>query len=93
MYQDRRYLFRHEGNNNGSFGILELLCDLSYVKDVEGKQTYVITAKGWKKIDVLLHEEYTIRQGFIAMSFCDETQNIREAFRDALFYDALVVLI
>lgn len=84
MYQDRRYLFEHEGNNNGSFGILELLCDLGYVKDVDGKQTYVITAEGWKKIDVLLHEEYTISQGFIAMSFCDETQNIREAFRTAI---------
>ena len=42
MHQDRRYLFEHERNNNGSFGVLELLCDLGYVKDVDGKQTYVI---------------------------------------------------
>lgn len=84
MYQERRYLFEHESNNKGSFGVLELLCDLGYVKDVDGKQTYVITAEGWKKIDVLINEEYTIRQAFIAMSFGDETKEIREAFRTAI---------
>jgi len=84
MYQDRRYLFEHESNNNGSFGVLELLCDLGYVKDVDGKQTYVIAAEGWKKIDVLINEEYTIKQAFIAMSFGAETKEIREAFRTAI---------
>ncbi len=84
MYQERRYLFEHESNNNGSFGVLELLSDLGYVKDVDGKQTYVITAEGWKKIDVLINEEYTIKQAFIAMSFGDETKEIREAFRTAI---------
>lgn len=57
---------------------------MKYIKDVDGKQTYVITAEGWKRIDVLLNEEYAIRQGFIAMSFCNETRNIREAFRTAI---------
>lgn len=84
MYQERRYLFEHESNNNGSFGVLELLSDLGYVKDVDGKQTYMITAEGWKKIDVLINEEYTIKQAFIAMSFGDETKEIREAFRTAI---------
>lgn len=83
-YRDRRYLFEHELNNTRTFGILELLCDMGYIKDVDGKQTYVITAEGWKKIDDLLNKEYTIRQGFIAMSFCDETKAIREAFRTAI---------
>lgn len=83
-YQERRYLFEHESNNVGTSGVLEILCDLGYVKDVKGNQTYVITAEGWKKIDVLLNEEYTVRQGFIAMSFGNETREIREAFRTAI---------
>lgn len=57
---------------------------MGYVKDVDGKQTYVIAAEGWKRIDILLNEEYTIRQGFIAMSFGEETRKIREAFRVAI---------
>lgn len=93
MYQDRRYLFEHESNNNGSFGVLDLLCDLGYVKDVDGKQTYVITADGWKRIDILLNEEYTIRQGFIAMSFSEETRKIREAFRTAISSSGHIVRI
>ena len=84
MYSERRYLFEHERNNAGTFGVLELLCDLGYVRDAEGRQIYVITAEGWKKIDVLMNEKYTIQQGFIAMSFCDETKRIREAFRTAI---------
>lgn len=84
FYHERRYLFEHERNNVGTFGVLELLRDFGYVRDVDGNKTYVITAEGWKKIDVLINEEYTIRQGFIAMSFGDETKKIREAFRAAI---------
>lgn len=84
FFHERRYLFEHESNNVGTFGVLELLHDLGYVKDVDGRKTYVITAEGWKKIDVLINEEYTIRQAFIAMSFGNETKEIREAFRTAI---------
>lgn len=84
LYHERRYLFEHESNNAGSFGVLELLCDLGYLKDTDCRKTYVITAEGWKKIDILINEEYTIRQAFIAMSFGDETKQIRESFRTAI---------
>lgn len=84
MWQDRRISFEHERNNSGISGVTLLLEDLGCVKAVDHGQIYTITAAGWQKIDELRKEEQTVKQGFIAMSFRNETKPIREAFRKAI---------
>lgn len=83
-WQEKRLSFEHEYNNNHSCGVMKLLLDLGYVKDPDNNECYVITAAGWQKIDELRKEEQIVHQGFIAMSFRDETKPIREAFRKAI---------
>lgn len=80
----KRICFENESNNTHSCGIMRILEDFGYVKDPNNNETYTITASGWQKINDLNKEEQIINQGFIAMSFRDETQNIREAFRTAI---------
>lgn len=83
-WTEKRLSFEHEGNNSHSCGAMKLLEDLGYVKDPDKDECYIITASGWKKIDELQKEELIINQGFIAMSFKEETKPIREAFRKAM---------
>lgn len=85
FWKDRRLSFELEDNNNHSCGVLKLLEDLGYVKDTGiSSENYIITAMGWQKIDDLRKQEQTLKQGFIAMAFGKETENIREAFRAAI---------
>lgn len=81
---DRRTSFEHELNNNYRCGVIQLLVDLGYVKDPQDNYCYTITAEGWQKIDELRKTEQVVQQGFIAMSFREETKPIREAFRTAI---------
>lgn len=83
-WNEKRLSFEHEYNNNHSCGVMKLLLDLGYVKDPDDNECYVITAAGWQKIDELRKEEQIVHQGFIAMSFREETKPIREAFRKAM---------
>lgn len=83
-FHEKRLSFEHEGNNNHSCGVMKLLQDLGHVKDPNNDGCYVITATGWQKIDELRKEEQIVHQGFIAMSFREETKPIREAFRKAM---------
>jgi nucleoside 2-deoxyribosyltransferase len=83
-WRDRRLSFEHKMNNNHSCGVMKLLLDLGYVKDPDNTECYSISAAGWLKIDELQKEEQIIHQGFIAMSFREETKPIREAFRTAM---------
>lgn len=83
-WKEKRLSFEHEDNNNHSSGVIKLLLDFGYVKDPDGDDCYIITADGWQKIDELQRKELIINQGFIAMSFKDDTKPIREAFRTAM---------
>lgn len=90
----RRMVFGDTEDSTGSVGMLRLLEDLGYVKDSQNCDFYSITAHGWQKIDEMRKEEQIVRQGFIAMSFRDETITIREAFRKAIVesgYSAVVI--
>lgn len=80
----RRVLFEHETNNSASYGMFNILTDLGYLKDPEGKEYYMITVTGWQKIEELRKNEQILQQAFIAMAFCKETEKIREAFRTAI---------
>lgn len=65
-------------------GMYELLSELGYLRLRGDKKHFTITAEGWKKIDSLKKLSKTINQGFIAMSFQEQTKSIREAFRLAI---------
>lgn len=80
----KRAIFEHEDNNFHVPGMMLLLEDLGYLKDPTNSANYFITATGWQKIDELYRNEKAIRQGFIAMSFQDETKPIRNAFKQAM---------
>lgn len=84
MWTERRILFEHEINNVHRSGMARILEDLGYLKDPKNHENYSITAHGWQKIDELRKEEQIVHQGFIAMSFREETRPIREAFRTAM---------
>lgn len=60
----------------------ELLVDMGYAR--RDLQMYYITAKGWQHIDELNNSKKDKNQGFIAMSFKEETKTIREIFRKAI---------
>ena len=83
-YAHRRILFEHESNNSGSSGVLMLLNDLGYLSKLEYSEQYRITAKGWEKINELISKEEEIKQGFIAMSFSQDANIIREVFHRAI---------
>lgn len=82
---DRRMIFEHNINNNSSYGIIKILIDLGYLKIINQKnQEYMISAEGWKKIDELRNKMLISKQAFIAMQFGEQTNNIREAFKQAI---------
>ena len=83
-YREKRLSFEHMRNNNLDYGVINLLEDLGYVKADEAFARHIITAVGWQKIDELRKQEQVVQQGFIAMSFREETRPIREAFRTAM---------
>ena len=63
-------------------GILNALCELGYLsRDLS--RCYCISAKGWEKVSELEKAESN-NQGFIAMSFSDNTKTISESFKKAI---------
>ena len=78
-----RMVFENKKDFMLNSGILQLLADLGYLDKCK-IANYRISAEGWKKIDEMRKSESEIRQGFIAMSFCDKTQGIRNNFRKAI---------
>ena len=70
--------------SKGVRGVVSFLNELGYLKKSAGEHCYTITAKGWQEIDSIRRKSKEVRQGFIAMSFRDETKSIRESFRTAI---------
>ena len=65
-------------------GVVGILMELGYLTKATVRDMYIITAKGWQEIDTIRRKNKESKQGFIAMSFRDETKSIREAFRSAI---------
>ena len=71
--------------------VLSMFSDLGYIKwhseiktyHNEGSK-YSITAKGWEKVSQLRQTNEVSNQGFIAMSFAQETNNIKDCFMKAI---------
>lgn len=78
-YHDYRLFF---SDANGIRGKLFVLEDLGYVRH-PGKG-WIISAEGWKHIEELRKKHAEVKQGFIAMSFSEETKGIRESFKKAI---------
>ncbi|MDE5597533.1 MAG: hypothetical protein K2J04_06840 [Lachnospiraceae bacterium] len=62
-------------------GTLDILCELGYLD--HDLSNYRISAKGWEKISEMEQTEFN-NQGFIAMSFRNETKMISESFKKAI---------
>lgn len=86
LTEEKRIVFDHNGSGERCEGVYELLEEMGLLKAIQyfGYSKYKIAAKGWERIADLQHKEQEIRQGFIAMSFREETRSIREAFRQAI---------
>ena len=75
------------GENKGieGGGVFDVLLDLGYLSRKKNeKYAYFISANGWRRIEELQKKETEINQGFIAMSFNNETKPIRHAFCEAI---------
>lgn len=62
-------------------GILDILCELGYLSP--NLSNYRISAKGWEKASEMEKSESN-NQGFIAMSFRNETKPISESFKNVI---------
>lgn len=91
--QERRLLYDISDWDNPTIGILTLLVEMGLLQHTVSYDQFHITAKGWERIDLLLHKEKEINQGFVAMAFKDETKSIREAFRKAVTSAGYAVII
>ena len=66
-------------------GITNFMIELGYLfKPRVDSNIFVITAKGWQKIEELKKKTLEVNQAFVAMSFSDETREIRSAFKKAI---------
>jgi nucleoside 2-deoxyribosyltransferase len=86
MYTDCHAAFcigRNAGHD--AYDFFDLMVDLNYLSKKDDLQyCYFISANGWKKVEELRKKQQEVNQGFIAISFRDETKPIREAFREAI---------
>lgn len=81
------HLFYCEGLEQNEYateinGILDILCELGYL--IRDLSNYRISAKGWEKASEMEQMELS-NQGFIAMSFSNETETISDSFKAAIF--------
>jgi nucleoside 2-deoxyribosyltransferase len=71
--------------------IIDFIISLDYMKKID-ENKLSITYKGWSRIEELIRERTSINQGFIAMSFAEESKPQSEAIKqaiDACGYSAL----
>ena len=80
----QRATFDRENNNYDS-GMLKMLKELNLLSMFRNNEgVYTISAAGWQRIDKITKQKDEIKQGFVAMSFKEETNAIREAFKIAI---------
>lgn len=78
-----RAFFSETEKEDNLFGFERIMEELGYLNTYVGRK-YGISAKGWQRIEDIQRKKEDMRQGFIAMSFRDETKQIRESFRMAI---------
>lgn len=79
----KRVVFAENGNEEKKIGFLLVLEGMGYLQQ-PSPGSFIITAKGWERIDELSRKEEEKKQGFIAMKFGVETQSISEVFKSAI---------
>lgn len=78
-----RAFFTDTDDNTELVGVYTMLQELGYIT-VKSKWYFMISAKGWQRLDELIRKNRDRKQAFIAMAFKSETQGIREAFRKGI---------
>ena len=78
-----RAIFSDTETEDVAYGFLQVLADLGYLIRTH-TALYRISAEGWKRIEKLTRGEFSMQQGFIAMSFSPEAQSIGDAFQKAI---------
>lgn len=82
-FMSNRAFFAETDDNAEIIGLNSLLKELGYISsNKEG--VFLISAKGWQRIEELLRKKSELKQAFIAMAFRDETKCIREAFKKGI---------
>jgi len=83
---DSKALFCYSDDEITEFaGMASIMIELGFlIESLQASYTYTITAKGWQKIEELKKETVEVKQAFVAMSFRNETTDIRVAFKKAI---------
>ncbi|MHC1734168.1 MAG: hypothetical protein AB9921_00640 [Erysipelotrichaceae bacterium] len=83
---DVKALFCYSDDDFTEFlGMAKFMIELGFLTETNhDSKVFTITAKGWQKIEELKIKAVEVKQAFVAMSFGDETQYIREAFKKAI---------
>lgn len=79
----KRAVFAENGSEEKKLGFLLVLADMGYLRQ-PSRGSFIITAKGWQRIDELTRRESEIKQAFIAMKFSEETKSISDTFKRAI---------
>ena len=67
------------------YGVINLMIELKYlVKPNQDSSAYIISAKGWLKIEELRKKSVELKQAFVAMSFKSDANYIRESLKAAI---------
>lgn len=65
-------------------GVMNILKDLGYVNNIDNDNSkFVISAEGWKHVADMDKKDVS-KQGFMAMSFSEETRKISDTFKEAI---------
>ena len=66
-------------------GLLKMLNEMEYISNIEGSLPYyMISAKGWGKVEEIKKSSISSRTAFIAISFDNKTLQIRDCIRDSI---------
>ena len=94
-YTNRRATFCQDVDvNSETTGFLKCMCEIGYLSQTPGVERYTISSEGWKKIDEINKVRNKKKQGFLALQFGTETEEIRETIRLAMkdaYYDMMVI--
>ena len=80
-----RLFFSESDKEDRVLGILTLLDELGFLKEIKGKAGhFYLTAEAWERTDEIGHDTNNSRQAFIAMQFGDETTSVYRTIKEAI---------
>ena len=80
-----RLFFSESDKEDKDLGIITLLTELGFLKEVSGKSGYYyLTAKAWERIEEIGHDTNNSRQAFIAMQFGNDTDSVYRTIKESI---------